>query len=372
MTLLPHAGHEVREASNGAEGLGMAKVHPPDLVIADALMPKMDGYELVRQLRLDPATAGVKVIFYTAAYLVDEVHKLAEGCGISHVLVKPTEPQIILDTVAAALAEGTPSPMSTPDPDVHREHLLLLNEKLVGVVKELETANQERRRLLAYLVRAQEEERRSIAGDIHDDAVQAMAAAAMRLELLERKLPDPELKKLLVPVVEVVRSGIERLRRLMFQLRPPALDAGGLASALDVYLNKASVDGGYGYDLTTNLADEPPDALRVLFYRIAQEALVNVAKHASASHVVVELGQGDEGFWMRVSDNGVGFAFENRAASMPGHLGIDSMRERVEMANGRWRLESKVGEGTTVECWIPAGAQDPEAGAAGDTEDEFV
>jgi len=98
VSLLPHGGHRVREASNGAEGLGLAKVDPPDVVIADALMPKMDGYQLVRQLRIDPVTTNVKVIFYTAAYLEEEVHKLAEGCGVTHVLTKPADPETILQT----------------------------------------------------------------------------------------------------------------------------------------------------------------------------------------------------------------------------------------------------------------------------------
>lgn len=361
MALLRNAGHEVREAANGAEGLGMARVQVPDLVIADALMPKMDGYEFVRELRADPKTADIRVIFHTAAFMVEEVQRLAEGCDVQYVLVKPTDPDVILKTVEAALSEGPPLHAPMPDRDFHREHLMVLNQKLMDLVRNLEAANQERRRLLAYLVRVQEEERSTIAGNIHDDAVQAMAAAAMRLELLERKLPDPELRKLLGPVVDVVRSGIDRLRRLMFQLRPPALDAGGLTAALDVYLSRLSPDSGYSYELVADLDEEPPDDLRVLLYRIAQEALVNVAKHAHAHRVEVSIGQRDGGFWMRIQDDGVGFAFENRAASSPGHLGIDSMRERIEVAGGRWRLESHPGLGTTVECWVPAGPAEDDA-----------
>jgi len=365
VSLLPHGGHRVREASNGAEGLGLAKVDPPDVVIADALMPKMDGYQLVRQLRTDPATTNVKVIFYTAAYVVEEVHKLAEGCGVTHVLIKPAEPETILRTVEAALATGEPAAPPMPEADFHTEHLMLLNEKLLSMVRKLEAANQEHRRLLAYLVRVQEEERRTIAGDIHDDALQGMAVAAMRLELLGRRLADPEQAALIEPAIEGIRAGIDRLRNLMFELRPPALDAGGLAEALELYLSRQSPDAGYAYSLTSTVVDEPPDEVRVLLYRIAQEALVNVAKHASAARVAVTLDQRDGGFSLCVRDDGVGFAAEQRARSAPGHLGIDSMRERVEMAHGRWRLESGVGSGTTVECWIPAHSQRGQAPAGG-------
>ena len=94
-------------------------------------------------------------------------------------------------------------------------------------------------------------------------------------------------------------------------------------------------------------------------YRIAQEALTNVVKHASATWLRVELSTSHNGVLTRVVDDGKGFARESRDAGEAGHLGLTSMRERAEMANGRWRVESAGGSGTTVEFWIPDGTRAP-------------
>ena len=114
----------------------------PDLVICDVLMPTMDGYEFVRQLRADPGIAQTNVIFYTAHYHEREAQKLARNCGVSHVLTKPTEPQVILRVVEAALGE-LPSPAEAPAvEDFDREHLRLLTDKLSDNVEELARTNE--------------------------------------------------------------------------------------------------------------------------------------------------------------------------------------------------------------------------------------
>src|SRR6058998_3381636 len=103
MTLLGYAHHRLLEAADGAEALALARAVPPDLVIADILMPTMDGFEFVRQLRADPDIANSSVIFYTAAYHEHEARKLAGDCGVFHILTKPCDPQVILNTVNSVL-----------------------------------------------------------------------------------------------------------------------------------------------------------------------------------------------------------------------------------------------------------------------------
>src|SRR5437016_5637075 len=90
-TLLGYGGHQLLEAGDGAEALALAKAQRPDLVIADILMPTMDGYELVHQLRADPDIAQTPVIFYTAHYREQEAQALARTCGVACVLTKPAE-----------------------------------------------------------------------------------------------------------------------------------------------------------------------------------------------------------------------------------------------------------------------------------------
>lgn len=141
-TLLGYAGHAFFEASNGADALALVRSERPDLVICDILMPGMDGFEFVRQLRADPDITRTHVVFYTATFMEAEARALAHSCGVSLVLTKPCEPQEILETVARALSANEVTD-GAPDPHAFdREHLRLLTDKLVAKANELEAANQ--------------------------------------------------------------------------------------------------------------------------------------------------------------------------------------------------------------------------------------
>ena len=130
------------EAGDGIEGLEKARAECPDLIIADLIMPTMDGFEFVRQLRADPTLAHIGVIFYTAAYSEREAHVLARDCGVSHILTKPATPQVILNTVHAALGCTAPPPAPVSQAEFDREHRRLLTNKLSQKVTELEAAQQ--------------------------------------------------------------------------------------------------------------------------------------------------------------------------------------------------------------------------------------
>jgi PAS domain S-box-containing protein len=209
------------------------------------------------------------------------------------------------------------------------------------------------RELLGHLFRAQEEERARIAGDIHDDSIQVMTAVGLRLDTLQRRLTDPEALESLQPLGETVTSAIARLRHLMFELRPRVLDEDGLALALRVYLDHMSEQVQIEYTLSNSLEEEPALTVRTVLYRIAQEALVNIRKHANAAHVDVVLEPREAGYAVKITDDGSGFEVSTEPA-LPGHLGLAAMRERAEMVGGWCWIESTPGEGTTVEFWVPA------------------
>jgi DNA-binding NarL/FixJ family response regulator len=136
-TILSHAGHTVLQAESGERALALARAHNPAVIIADILMPTMDGYELVRELRGDQATARIPVIFYTATYVLDEVRELAHACGVSHILIKPCEPEEVLRMVNEVLSQRVEPAAPLPSEDFHREHLRVLNAKLLQKVEEL-------------------------------------------------------------------------------------------------------------------------------------------------------------------------------------------------------------------------------------------
>ena len=218
--------------------------------------------------------------------------------------------------------------------------------------RELERDLAERRALLAHLVDAGEEERGRIAMDIHDDSIQAITAAGMRLQILRRRLDDPEQLKLLDELEQTIQLAISRLRRLLFELRPPVLDNEGLSAALGTYLEEVE-DSDTEYRLDDQLTVQPSPESRTILYRIVQEALTNVRKHAQAGVATVALLEVEDGFLARISDDGVGFVAEDEEP-VPGHLGLAAMRERAELAGGWLKIEAAPGDGTTLEVWIPA------------------
>jgi PAS domain S-box-containing protein len=228
----------------------------------------------------------------------------------------------------------------------------------VADVTDQRRGEEERRRLLAELVRAQEEERRRIAAEIHDDPVQAMTAVEMRLESLRRRVEGGAERRALEQLTASVSAAIARLRRLLVDLRPTRLDREGLAPALRALLDRLRAETGVDANLEDRILHEiPPDTGTVL-YRIAQEALTNVRKHAEALEARVTLAERDGGILLRVRDDGRGFDPERAAEEQPGHLGLVSMRERAELVGGKFRITSTPGAGTTVEAWVPGEGED--------------
>jgi signal transduction histidine kinase len=219
---------------------------------------------------------------------------------------------------------------------------------------EIERREEEQARLLAELVAAEEETRRRIAADIHDDTAQAVAAAGLRIDALAAELEDPEAHETALNARRALAEANRRLRRLLFELRPPALDEAGLAAALELFLTDTLAHDGFDWTVDNRLVDEPKPEVRAILYRVALEALTNVRKHARASLVEVSLEHRGVGVAVRIRDDGDGFDLpEPDAPHEPGHFGLVSMRERAEAAGGRFAMASAPGQGTTVDFWMP-------------------
>jgi PAS domain S-box-containing protein len=139
VTLLRYRGHTLLEAGNGTEALRVARAQHPDLIITDLVMPVMDGYELVRELRSDPGLAGTRVIFYTANYLREEAEPIAAALGVYDTVSKPATPERILAATDEALQAVVP-PLPIPADGLYKEHTRVLSTKLADKVDELEAA----------------------------------------------------------------------------------------------------------------------------------------------------------------------------------------------------------------------------------------
>jgi signal transduction histidine kinase len=167
---------------------------------------------------------------------------------------------------------------------------------------------------------------------------------------------------LLDELEQTIRLSVSRLRHLLFELRPPVLDSEGLSAALALYIDKIAQESEGRYTRQDELVVQPDEQTRVILYRIAQEAITNVRKHAGPANVTVLLRERDGGYLVQIADDGVGFASGDQT-SLQGHLGLAAMRERATLAGGWVRVESAPGEGTTVQAWVPSRQTDEDSSA---------
>jgi PAS domain S-box-containing protein len=246
----------------------------------------------------------------------------------------------------AAVHDIVPRQFSTGD----LEFLQLVGH-LLSLAIARERAAHERERLLAQVVSAREEERNSIAADIHDDAVQVMTVAGMRMFMLAEKLQDPDVRATAEALKGSISFAIDRLRSLMFRLIPPDLARVGLEAALRDQVDHLSEELAIPCTLTSSLALEPDSRTGIALYRVFQEAASNIRKHSHAAHVGVTLSQEGQTLVMRVTDDGLGFL--PGAPVAPGHFGMSSMRGRIEAEDGTWAVTSAPGDGTVVEASLP-------------------
>ncbi len=241
------------------------------------------------------------------------------------------------------------------------------NEENLRLTAELlQRADEKRRALMEHLVAAQEDERRRIAIDVHDDSIQAMAAIGLRLQILRRRAPTHDMAEHISQIEDTVTESISRLRGLLFRLESSSIEKVGLGRALTRYLGELFPEGRPRVRVRDNLKSDMPGHTPMVLYRIAQEALNNVRKHAAASAVTVTLSESDDGVMLAVRDDGDGFNVEDvMGRALPGHLGMRSMQERAQVAGGWLTVESSPREGTTVRCWVPlltsVGDDDPAA-----------
>jgi signal transduction histidine kinase len=212
------------------------------------------------------------------------------------------------------------------------------------------------------LVNAQEDIRRRIARDLHDDLSQRLALMSVELEMLEQKLPaQPE--TITGPMQKIsgdVRNLSSEVHRLAHELHPAKLDQLGLAAAVRGFCKELSEANQIAIEFEAgDLPRVMPNDLTLCVYRVLQEALQNAIKHSDATRVKVELATNGEKLHLIVTDDGHGF--DPRAIKIKPSLGIVSMRERVRMVKGLISVQSRPGEGTRIEVRVPTSARAAEA-----------
>ena len=200
------------------------------------------------------------------------------------------------------------------------------------------------------VVEAQELERARLARELHDETGQALTSILLGLRTLEQTLESDDQRAAIGSVRDLVVSTLHDVRRLAVELRPAALDDFGLAPAIERLVDTHRRADSVDIDLETHLGDDRlPADVETTMYRIVQEALTNVAKHANAGKVSVLVRRTDRAAVLVVEDDGAGFEASDET---PG-LGVVGMRERVALVGGRLKVETARGSGTTIAAEIP-------------------
>ncbi|NNF64147.1 MAG: hypothetical protein HKN07_07785 [Acidimicrobiia bacterium] len=206
-----------------------------------------------------------------------------------------------------------------------------------------------------YLQRLIAEERKWVAGVLHDDPIQAMTAVSLRVQRLARHA-GPDLADMVEELQVAVGAAVDRMRRLLIDLHPPTLDDEGLVSAIDLYLAEVLEPIDVNCFLEAAIEDEPTIETASLAYRLITEALWNVAKHAQASRVDVQIDSRSGAVDAVIIDDGIGFDVARARRRRAGHMGISACRELADRASGSWIVESAPAHGTTVRIHLPGPA----------------
>ena len=208
------------------------------------------------------------------------------------------------------------------------------------------------------LLSVQEDERRKISRELHDVIAQTLTGINVRLAALKTESSDSiaKLHKRITSTQRLVEKSVDIVHRFARELRPTVLDDLGLIPALQSFMKGFMEDTGVRVSLKVFAGiEETSGTLRTMLYRVAQEALTNVSRHAKATEVTVCIESLDGSIRMDITDNGQGFDVAGKSNTKKhNRLGLLGMRERVEMVGGTFCVESSPGQATTVRVIIPA------------------
>jgi signal transduction histidine kinase len=372
-----HGYTNIIEACDGHEGLDMARAQRPDLIISDALMPRLDGFQFLWTLKMVEDLRNIPFVFYSAVYTGLKDEELASRLGAEGFITRPKEPEEFwreMSAILEKLAVGKRKP-HTPrlmegERDFLRKYCEIVTGKLEEKVRELEEtlarrkaaeeeliANQERlKTLAAELAHAEERERYRIAIELHDAVGQRLAQSRMMLDALTKIPISPECIGRIDKIRGILDTVIDQIRSLIFRISPPVLYIVGFEAAVESLCEKFQEDFGIRVTFTNDGKSRTiAEDLRGGLYRMVQELLFNAVKHARAKTVAVSVKSVESCVDICVEDDGCGFdtsrLFQYRDKKIC--LGLFSIKERTEYLGGSMKIDSKPGHGTCVNLIVP-------------------
>lgn len=329
--ILGELGENLIKANSAREALDHLLRTDVAVVLMDVSMPEIDGFELADTIRQHPRFQKTAIIFVSAVHMTDLDRLKGYARGAVDYISVPVVPELLRAKVSVFA-------------ELHRK------------AHETEALNAELRRLSSILLTTQDDERRRIARDLHDGLGQDLTAAKIMLEGILHGAQIQEVNK---PASNELRALIDRMiqevRNISHLLHPPMLDEIGLAFALAWYLDGFAKRSGINASLDTTPTEFPRLAseLETAIFRVVQEALTNIFRHAEARNAWVQMSKRDGHVFLRIRDDGHGISDET-LGMRPGSVGvgISGMKQRVKELGGD--LQLRHGDpGTIIEVIIP-------------------
>jgi signal transduction histidine kinase len=352
---LARYGFGIMIARSGESALQKARYAPPDLILLDVLMPDMDGFDTCHRLKADPTTKDIPVIFMTSLTSPEDKVKAFEVGAVDYV-TKPLHQEEVMARITTHLRLRD---LTLSLQEKNRQLELSSRTERERLFEAVNQRGEQLRALANRLTEVQEAERKQLARELHDHLGQALTAISINLTAIRHELPldySARIGERLAEASALTDQTLEQVRELSLNLRPPMLDDLGLTPTLRWYVKQYAKRLNIKTKFEAlGLEERAAPELETTLYRVVQEALTNVARHAHASKVQLRLERKGSTLIASIEDNGQGFDVAkviNRKASGSG-MGLLGMRERVTLLGGHFNIRSQAGQGTQLYLEIP-------------------
>ena len=343
---LPAEHPGVAEALRGESGTKYVQVGKSEHVIAYSPVP-LTGWALITEEDWEAVVSPSLQTTQLAPLVLVPAFILAL-VALWFAVRQIVQPLQKLEAKAAALAWGDFAAIQEPVGGISEvQHLQL---ELTEMANKVQAAQEGLHDYIGAITAAQEEERTRLARELHDDTIQAVIALKQRVQLAQKSVKDQTGRQSLKELENLAEQTVENLRRLTRALRPIYLEDLGLVTALEMLTREISQSNNIDVEFQRSGEERRlPRDVELALYRIAQEALSNIVRHAKAKHAVVSI-HFDEEIKLEVRDNGVGFSVPKSPTDFAhsGHFGLLGMQERAELIGGRLEVQSEPREGTSL------------------------
>ena len=346
---LPADHPGVAEALRGESGTLYTQMSHAEHVVAYSPIP-MTGWALITEEEWEHVVSPSLQLTQLAPLVFVPIFILALIAlwfGAKQIV----QPLQKLESKAAALASGDFDSINESVGGI--SEVQSLQKELSGMARKVQAAQEGLHDYIGSITSAQEEERLRLARELHDETIQSVIALKQRVQLAEKLVKDQKGKQSLQELEGLAEQTVENLRRIIRALRPIYLEDLGLVTALEMLARETKTQQVDFY--RTGHEQRLERDVELALYRIAQEALSNVVRHAKASRATLNINFSEQEIKLEIIDDGIGFVMPKSATDFApsGHFGLLGMRERAELIGGRLEVQSKAGTGTRLTIRLP-------------------